>query len=344
MRHVWVERDETGRIVVEWSLDGTPRTIDIAGGPTPELGDHVHVTSVDPDSSRFRFDDHEVTPRYVSIRVRDGDDVVVAAPRRIAFEGVQNFRDLGGYRTVDGGRTVWGQIYRADSLHKLTATDLRAFEQLGVRAVYDLRGDKERATHPSPFDDAIQLAVIGQQTDGDGRGIDPDAFRATSDGERLLHDLYLGMLEHSAPLLGQLLGGLADPDRRPAVFHCHAGKDRTGIVAALILLVAGVSRDDILDDYELTRRYRTLDHQQDSFANLLEIGMSPEAAAGVLAAPRWAMEAAIDAIDAQYGGIDAYLNSAAQMSTSSIADLRRALVTPASPTDRPSRGAAGQNR
>ena len=344
VRRVWVERDETGGVVVDWTFAGTPATVDIAGGPTPDPDDHVHVTSVGADSSQFRFEGHEASPRYVSIRVRGGDEVVVAAPRRVTFEGLQNFRDLGGYRTSDGGHTVWGQIYRADALHKLTAADLIAFERLGVRVVYDLRGDKERATHPNPFE-AIQLAVVGQQDDGEGRAVDPGVYRGTSDGERLLRDLYLGMLEHSGPLLGQLLTGLARSDHRPAVFHCHAGKDRTGIVAALILLVAGVSRDDILDDYELTRRYRTLDHQQDSFANLLEMGMSPEAAAGVLAAPRWAMEAAIDAIDVQYGGIDAYLSGPAGVARSSIAELRRALVTHASPrTDDPSHRRHGQRR
>ena len=326
MRRVSVDRDESGNVVVEWTLAGPPATVDIAGGPTPDVGDHVYITSVDADASQFRLEGHGASPSYVSIRVQDGDDVTVAAPRRITFEGVENFRDLGGYRTADGGHTVWGQIYRADSLHKLTEADLITFERLGVRVVYDLRGDKERATHPNPFD-AIQLAVIGQQTNGEGRAIDSALFRAASDGERLLRDLYLGMLEHSARLLGQLLTGLARSDHRPAVFHCHAGKDRTGLVAALLLLVAGVDRDDILDDYELTRRYRTPDHQQDSLSNLLEAGMSPEAAAGVLAAPRWAMEAAIDAVEAQYGGIEAYLTGPSQVDPSSVAELKRALVT-----------------
>jgi protein-tyrosine phosphatase len=248
-----------------------------------------------------------------------------STPRRVVFEGVQNFRDLGGYRTVSGGHTAWGQIYRADSLHKLTENDLHVFDRLGIRRVYDLRSDAERETHPNPFE-SVQVAVIGQKTTGDRRIVDPDLFRATSDGERLLGDLYVGMLEHSAPLLGQLLTGLAEPDHRPAVFHCHAGKDRTGVVAALVLLVAGVDRDDILDDYELTRRYRTLEHQQDSLANLLAAGMSPEAAAGVLTAPRWAMEGALDTIESTYGGIDSYLTGPAGMAAATVEQLRRALV------------------
>ena len=123
-----------------------------------------------------------------------------------------------------------------------------------------------------------------------------------------------------------MLSGFAQPDHLPAVFHCHAGKDRTGVVAALLLSVAGVDRGDILDDYELTRRYRTLDHQQDSLANLLEAGMSPEAAAGVLAAPRWAMEGALDAIANRYGGIESYLVDVAGMTRRTLDELRAVLV------------------
>ena len=246
--------------------------------------------------------------------------------RRLEFEGVENFRDLGGYPTADGGHTVWGQIFRSDSLHKLSPSDLVAFERMGVRMVYDLRGDEERSTHPNPFD-SVQLAVVGQPRNGDRRTIEAAAFRAASDGEQLLRDLYIGMLLHSAPLFGVLLTGFVEPTNRPAVFHCHAGKDRTGIAAALLLLAVGVDRETILDDYELTRRYRTPDHQQDSLANLLALGMSPEAAAGVMTAPRWAMQDALDAIDSDFGGIDAYLTGPAGMTPSSLRELRASFVT-----------------
>lgn len=320
-----VEIESPGCMVVEWSVDGAGAAVDIAAGATPDAADHVHLLSVAPGTSSVRLDGLGSPRCYVSLRTPGSDYAVVTADRRVAFEGVQNFRDLGGYRTAGGGHTAWGQIFRSDSLHKLTPSDLVGFERIGVRVVYDLRGDDERATHPNPVD-SIQLAIVGQPRDGN-RTIDSTMFSAASDGERLLRDLYLGMLVHSALLFGQLLTGLVDPSNRPAVFHCHAGKDRTGIAAALLLLALGVDRDDILDDYELTRRYRTLEHQQDSLANLLTAGMSPEAAAGVLTAPRWTMRDAIDAVDTEHGGIDAYLTGPAGMSMSSLRDLRAVLVT-----------------
>lgn len=325
VRSARVEIEGPGCLVVEWSIDGADTAVDIAVGSTPDAEGHVHLLSVGPDASSVRLDGLGTQRCYISVRVPGNDYAVITAERRVPFEGLQNFRDLGGYRTVDGGHTVWGQIFRSDSLHKLTPADLVAFDRIGVRVVYDLRGDEERTTYPNPVD-SIQLAVVGQPRDG-SRTIDPAWFSAAGDGERLLRDLYLGMLLHSAPLFGQLLTGLVDPQNRPAVFHCHAGKDRTGVAATLLLLALGVDREDILDDYELTRRYRTLDHQQDSLEKLLAAGLSPEAAAGVLTAPRWTMRDAIDAINTEYGGIDAYLTGPAGVTSSSLRDLRAALVT-----------------
>jgi protein-tyrosine phosphatase len=74
---------------------------------------------------------------------------VTTVERRVPFEGIQNFRDLGGYPTVDGRTVRWGEVYRADALHKLTEADLASFRGLGVRTVFDLRGDAERRSSPA---------------------------------------------------------------------------------------------------------------------------------------------------------------------------------------------------
>ncbi len=97
--------------------------------------------------------------------------------------------------------------------------------------------------------------------------------------------------------------GLSDPGLTPAVFHCHGGKDRTGLVAAVLLLALGVDRDTVLDDYEATSLYRFPEDQHDSLANMLQAGISPEAAAGVLGTPRWAMAEAVDLLLASPGGV-----------------------------------------
>jgi protein-tyrosine phosphatase len=325
---VVVDADEPDLLVVSWELEGPDEGVEIAVGPTPEAIDHVHALGVGPGTTSARLRGLPAGQRYVSVAAPGTGGAVVAGLRRVPFEGVLNFRDLGGYRTSDGGRTRWGRVFRADSLHKLTDADRATFARLGLRVVYDLRGDRERAVHPSVAD-AVHLPVVGHVRSGsDDEATARSVLLEITDGERMLADLYLGMLVHSAELFGTLLRGLAGPDGLPAVFHCHAGKDRTGMVAALLLLGVGVERADVLDDYELTRRYRTFDQQQDTLANLLKMGMAPEAAVGVLAAPRWAMEQALDALDAEHGGIDAYLAGPVGLDDDTRARLRAAFVDP----------------
>ncbi|CAB4835716.1 unannotated protein [freshwater metagenome] len=260
----------------------------------------------------------------MSVGVHGSGTTRVGGERLVRLDGLQNFRDLGGYRVAGGGHTRWGRLFRADSLHKLTATDHATLEGLGLRGIADLRSDKERETHPNPLELAVQYEVVGRLRSAPG--IEPARDLINVDGEEVLRNIYVGSLEHSADLFGALLTSFASEGGLPAVFHCHAGKDRTGIVAALVLLAVGVDRETVLDDYEITRRYRTFENQQDSYANMIKLGMSPEAAAGVLSTPRWAMQEALDAIDGTYGGIEHYLLSYTSLSNGALDALRAALV------------------
>jgi protein-tyrosine phosphatase len=322
---VTVESVEAGIIDVSWELAGPPAKVDVAVGSTPEHIDHVHADTVESGRTTTRLSGLPPGRHFVSVSVHGGATAVVAADRRLPFEGLQNFRDLGGYAANHGRTTRWGLVFRADSLHKLTAADMAAFEQLGMGSVFDLRGDEERRTHPNPVR-STQLAIVGQAIPGRDGGALPDAAGLPPDGELILRDLYIGMLEHSAGLFGKLLTGLLEPGALPAVFHCHAGKDRTGMTAALLLLALGVDRETVLDDYELTRRYRTSEHQQDTYERLVSRGLSPEAAAGVLSAPRWAMSDALDALEGVHGGIETYLTTRAGMAESQLDRLRTLLL------------------
>jgi protein-tyrosine phosphatase len=321
--HVAVETVEPGCLEVTWQLEGPPASVDIGVGPTPDRIDHVHTVTAAAGTSSTELTDLGPGRHFVSVSPHEGGSAVIAADRRVLFEGLQNFRDLGGYATADGTMTRWGRVFRSDALHKLTPADLREFERLGMKSVFDLRSDEERSTHPNPFD-SLQLAIVGRSTEA---AQDPvDALEIGVDGERMLRDIYIGMFEHSAPLFGRLFSGLLESDGLPAVFHCHAGKDRTGVAAALVLLALHVERDVVLDDYELTARYRRFEHQQDSFERLVARGLSPEAAAGVLTAPRWTMSDALDALEDLYGGADSFLTDRAGLTTGDL-DRLRALLT-----------------
>lgn len=319
-----VNTQPDGTLLVRWEIEGPPVDVDVATGATADHLDHRHETRLPAGRTSVQLSGADRSRTFVSVAPHGGGPAVVAADRRIAFEGVSNFRDLGGYRTGVGSVVRWGMVFRADALHGLSPADLAVYDELGMRAVYDLRGDVEREERPNPFP-SRQLTVLGRPADAPR----PEALgagRSVADGEAILRDLYVGLVDHAGKQIGALFTALGKDGGLPAVFHCHAGKDRTGIVAALLLEALGVERETVLDDYELTARYRLRTHQEGTFQRLLDLGMSPEAAAGVLTTPRWAMHEALAHLDERYEGVERYLTGPAGMTVTDLERLRHALV------------------
>jgi len=251
--------------------------------------------------------------------------------RHIPFEGATNFRDLGGYPTRDGGSTRWGVVYRSDGLQALTDDDIVRFRSLGVRVVYDLRRDDEREVRPNRVD-SLDFCVMTPASQAGAPPIDISSAGDERGGEQLLRAIYRDMLVYSGRVIGTMFSGLSSPPGVPAVFHCHAGKDRTGVVAALLLTALRVPRDVVLDDFELTARYRLREHQSESLERMVDRGMVMEAAVGMLGAPRWAMAETLEQLDDQFGGIDDYLLGLGGLDADTLARLRAHLVEIAEPT------------
>ena len=169
--------------------------------------------------------------------------------RLLPLVGAFNFRDLGGYPTTDGKVTRWGRLYRSDTLHELTGSDLEVLREIGLATVIDLRTGAELegtgrgllADEPVRF---VHLPVMEVEAIDDG----PPRSLA----ELELASLYLGWLRSRTPVLVDALAVIGDPENHPLVFHCAAGKDRTGVLAALVLDILGVERHVIVEDYVVT--------------------------------------------------------------------------------------------
>ncbi|MGW6495134.1 tyrosine-protein phosphatase [Nonomuraea angiospora] len=168
--------------------------------------------------------------------------------RHIAFERLHNFRDLGGYRAAGGGVVRWGRLFRSDSLAKLRGEDWERFLGLGVRTVIDLRYPWEiEAKGRVPHHDGVAYHNLSiEHRPYDQAEIDPDA-----DPWRFLADRYAEVALDGVAELRQALEVIASADE-PLVFHCASGKDRTGLVAALVLALLEVPEDDIVRDFALT--------------------------------------------------------------------------------------------
>lgn len=243
--------------------------------------------------------------------------------RHVDFAGAQNFRDLGGYSSAGGKAVRWCQVFRSDAL-VLEDTDFHAFERLGIRTVYDLRSERECQEAPDRLPELAHTVVHVPLVTEDSA---PPLDAVLADGEAFLAQVYLHMLERSAPTIGLIIAGLADNARLPAVFHCAAGKDRTGLVAAILLAALGVSEEDILEDYELTANYRTAERVNAVLDRIqTERGVAPEVAAGILRTPKWAMQRALAEVRNRFGGIDAYLTESAGVDSSALHSLRSSLL------------------
>jgi len=168
--------------------------------------------------------------------------------RHLSFERLHNVRDLGGY-LGEGGRPVrWRTLYRADSLGKLAGRDLERFAALGVRTVIDLRYPWE-----IDRDGRVPTEVEYHNLSIEHRPYDQAALGADVDPAVYLAGKYAEVASDGAAELGEALTVIARTEG-PLVFHCTSGKDRTGLLAALVLSLVGVGTDDIVADFALTER------------------------------------------------------------------------------------------
>src|SRR6478735_2741077 len=167
-------------------------------------------------------------------------DVGAHPDRLVVLDAVHNFRDLGGYPTADGRVTRWRRLYRADGLQRLAGADLEVIRGRGLRTVVDLRRPEEIAErgmfpvadHPVDLHHLSVLDVMWM--DKERPDFDEDAD--------FLHWAYLDMLASGGPTFAAAIEVLAAPGALPAVFHCAAGKDRTGLLAMLLLGADGMAR------------------------------------------------------------------------------------------------------
>jgi protein-tyrosine phosphatase len=167
--------------------------------------------------------------------------------RVIELEGCLNFRDLGGYPTADGRAVRWRQLYRSDALHLLTEADvLRLRDELALSSIIDLRSSGElRSEGRGPLEREPVAFHHLPLFDGEVRV--PEGMTVEK-----LADRYILLAEFARAQVARVLTALADAPG-PAVYHCAAGKDRTGVVSAILLGVLGVPEEMIVADYVATR-------------------------------------------------------------------------------------------
>lgn len=249
--------------------------------------------------------------------------------RIVKLDSVPNLRDIGGYKTRDGRRVRWGQVYRSGTLSYVTPQDMEALAALGIKLVCDLRSAEEIAQDPDRTPPGAEYAHLPLVAPSESMA----RLRALLFNKRklplMLVETYTRvMIDGNAALYGGILRRLAEPDNLPALIHCTAGKDRTGIASALLLLALGVPEDVIVADYTLSNLYYDsyLAYITEAIKPIRWLRVKPEDLKPLLLADARSMQAALDHLRAQYGSVEVYLRRAAGVDEEIIARLQANLL------------------
>jgi protein-tyrosine phosphatase len=236
---------------------------------------------------------------------------------------------------MDGREIKQGVLYRSDHLDKITKRDVEMVAALGVKTVYDLRGEEERESYPQRLPELVSVEVVSLPVFYQGLGPRMMARRIVisgdvEDGEfhHLMIEAYRAYVLDFRTQWSSLLKGLAEPETLPALIHCTYGKDRTGVAVAIVLRSLGVPREKVMEDYLLSNKFwESKTDMYSCLANCASCFRTPRSEVRALmeVRPEY-LQAAFLAIDEHYGSFDNYLDQGLGLDEQTLQRLRAALL------------------
>ncbi len=246
-------------------------------------------------------------------------DAATGVSRHVELAGCCNFRDLGGYAARDGRRSRWRRLFRSDGLTQLTGDDLAILARLGITSVIDLRTPLEVRTRGRFDQPGVAYYHLPLSDSLPGAEQAPAWHDAAFVAAR-----YRRMVAEGASALRQVLHLLADPATYPAVFHCSVGKDRTGVLAAVVLGLLGVPDEVIVWDFTLSRRpmHELADRLRRQYADNADV--VEQFVPVVLAVEPAAMSGFIAGVYEEYGSFEGLAGAVG--AASAVEPMRRLLL------------------
>ncbi len=273
--------------------------------------------------TEFDFSD-----RYFFGIINSKGERIIASERLIPMENALNFRDLGGIPTTDGRVVKWGTFYRSGKLSTLSNRDLDYFKTLGIKTVIDFRDDEEIKKDPNRYPENHIVERIRIPI-GDASGnmqrelkktikkANPDNF----DSELFVADVMRQFVDTFAFQYKPFLEIVATPRKTPLLFHCTAGKDRTGLGSALILLMLGVDQDLILGDYLMSNFYRNNKINKTLRKSTL-VGVDQKIAQPLVEVKSSYLAAAFEAMEKKHGSIERFLEVEYDLTPERLIEIR----------------------
>ncbi len=332
----WVERRDD-QYLIHWTPDEP--LVALYAGPGPEAIDFNEPLEavIDPaervaavewgGEERAKALDYERGGGRVFFALDFGRRRLITAERTLPLSGGVNFRDVGGYQTADGRAVRWGQVYRAGSLAELTDDDVAALGALGLRLVCDLRSADELARHADRLPPGATHAhrpIVGEVSRL--RRV-VTLYRKRHRLQELLQEVNQVMLDQNGPTFVDVLLLAADPANRPLVIHCTAGKDRTGLAVALLLLALGVPEETVVADYTLSNHAFDVlaGRMRPEMARLYSLGFGEAQLQPFLLAEARTLRGALAHLRRRYGSLDWYFQRAG-LSADTLDALRAELL------------------
>lgn len=250
--------------------------------------------------------------------------------RLLGFETVANLRDIGGYVTESGRRVRRGLLFRGASLAYVSEAEAAKLSAMGLKLVCDLRTPHEIELAPDRVPAGAHYWYVPiLQLDNRWREAACMVLRPRY-LDTLTRRIYINIVDQQQEKLGTLYRAWMHPENLPALVHCSAGKDRTGVVVALLLRVLGTPEEAVLADYSHTNDFYTYirDLSTDLIAGLKRLGLRQEDITALLIADPANLEATLRHIDAVYGGVEGYFRTALGFNDADLAALRATFLEP----------------
>jgi protein-tyrosine phosphatase len=247
---------------------------------------------------------------------------IADSSREVKLQGAVNFRDIGGYPTKNGKKVKMGLLYRSAALNTLTDADLAKIAALDIKYDFDFRGPYEVKTAPDKIPTGTTRISLpaGSENIGDsnylknmGKYLKSDSFMMS------FYTILTPFKDRYTPLFDSLI---SNKNTSPMLFHCTAGKDRTGIAAALILYALGVDEQIIFDDYEATNYYRRNENAKSIAQMTKYYGLDEKTASNLMGAKKDYIAATFATIRSKYGSLDVYLDKELGLTKKKINQLR----------------------
>ncbi|MCB1696224.1 MAG: tyrosine-protein phosphatase [Halioglobus sp.] len=255
--------------------------------------------------------------------------------RLLNFEGIANFRDLGGYRAVDGRQVRWGKLYRSGNFSEASNADLIALDTLGLATFIDFRSGAEKAEEPNRLPEAPDFTVVEIPVLDIGnenlfsdikQRIEADDFSDFDPGATM-QQANRQFADEFTPQFRQFIHTVLDANGAPVIWHCTAGKDRTGFAAAILLRVLGVPQDIVIQDYMASREPALASRKNQLLMLKLFKGEQVAQNVAVLMGVEqdW-LEAGFAQIDVTWGNFDNYVANGLQLGPADIERLKANLL------------------